>query len=352
MALRFVDGFDYYGQFANEWQGNYNLIFANGDTFRWTMQTGRTGSGKAVRIAPNSQGDAFAMRTPGLTLVGNTIIVALGRRYFGAGDSTSLIVRNSALAEVFRVNTTATGSLTVKIGSTVILTTPPGLLVDGVWGHQAVKVVLDAVAGSAAVQYNGVDVGSVEGVNTIANPINDGLFFVDFYRGAATNQGNIGEYDDIVIMDGSGAHFNDFIGDRTVITLPVVSDAGPNQWTPSAGTDHYALVDEIGPNSADYLTADTTGQQELFSVANLPAGYAGASDIAICVKARAFKSDAGSRLLKLLYQPSGGSVTASASMALGTTAQYVSTIVETNPLTGLPFTQAEIDALSIGVEAA
>jgi hypothetical protein len=52
------------------------------------------------------------------------------------------------------------------------------------------------------------------------------------------------------------------------------------QWTPSAGTDHYALIDETTANDADYIYATAAGQTDEVRLASMTAPQAG-SDVLV-----------------------------------------------------------------------
>jgi hypothetical protein len=47
------------------------------------------------------------------------------------------------------------------------------------------------------------------------------------------------------------------------------------QWTPSTGTDHYALIDETTANDADYIYATAAGQTDEVRLASMSAPQAG-----------------------------------------------------------------------------
>jgi hypothetical protein len=49
------------------------------------------------------------------------------------------------------------------------------------------------------------------------------------------------------------------------------------QWTPSTGTDHYALIDETTANDADYIFATAAGQTDEVKLASMSAPQAGTS---------------------------------------------------------------------------
>lgn len=95
--------------------------------------------------------------------------------------------------------------------------------------------------------------------------------------------------DDVFINDQTTGR----LGDSRIQTLLPTSDATPNQGTPSTGTDHYAVVDEPGFNTSDYITMpNTSGDKENFgfqSLTGTPATIYGVGIVLISEK-----SDAGS----------------------------------------------------------
>lgn len=348
MAVRYMNGFDKYGTITSEYAGDFSTM--SGDSLG--LVTGRTGSGKAFNMGIWSANNFLIARTRSFTLSGNTIIINQGLKYagfFASATTTVFILRNSGLGEILTLNLSPAGVLYLTRGGVTVLTADRSL-VAGTWIHVAVKVVLgNGTAGSAAFQFDGVDAGSASSIDTINSSVDNPLA-LDIYHLAANGCGKV--LDDLVICDGSGSYFNDWIGDRSVIGHAVTSDATPNSWTPSTGTSHFEVVNEVGPSATDYLSTSTDAAQELFGHAPLAAAYAGASDIAVQISSQAFKGDAGARLLKLIDKPSGGSISNPTGLPLSTTAQYVNQIIETDSVTGIPFTQAGFDALLVGLEAA
>lgn len=81
-------------------------------------------------------------------------------------------------------------------------------------------------------------------------------------------------YDNLYILDGAtgGAPFTDFLGEIAVITSRPDADTVANEMTVngSAEPEHYKVVDDDFSNDADYLSADTEGLEEWFSVTDLP----------------------------------------------------------------------------------
>lgn len=68
--------------------------------------------------------------------------------------------------------------------------------------------------------------------------------------------------------------YSNFMGDIRVEGLAVIGDGPTHAWTPSSGTNHYALVDDATPSSSDFVEGTAGGQVELFRVSpvTVPAG--------------------------------------------------------------------------------
>ena len=62
------------------------------------------------------------------------------------------------------------------------------------------------------------------------------------------------DVDDFYILNGLGDVNNNFLGDSRVLSLLPRIDGTYKQWTPSTGTDHFALIDEVPASSSDYVS--------------------------------------------------------------------------------------------------
>ena len=80
------------------------------------------------------------------------------------------------------------------------------------------------------------------------------------------NQFTTPTIDDVYVTN-SGAR----LGESRVAALYPNADTADADWTPSTGTDHYALVDETTVNSdADYVASGTVGDLDLYETGDLP----------------------------------------------------------------------------------
>jgi hypothetical protein len=149
----------------------------------------------------------------------------------------------------------------------------------------------------------------------------------------AQGSGNHDLYvDDVYVCDTSGAQNNDFLGDVRVETLRPDADTAQADWTPSTGTDHYAVVDDApGYDGADYVESDTAGHVDLWEYGDL--GSTPQSIHAVQLVTAMQKTDAGTREARALLK-SGTTTANGATRQLSTTWEQFEDLHETDPDTG------------------
>lgn len=210
------------------------------------------------------------------------------------------------------------------------------------------KATIHDTAGTYELRLNGVNILSGSGVdtkNTANASINQIMIGVDGNPGSSITW----KYDDFYILDTSGATNNNFLGDVRIDAVYPNADGTHTDWTPSTGTDHYALVDEATPNTTDYVSSSTAGQKDSFNMASPPV-LASEVIFGVRVKVAALKDDAGSRSIKVGVR-SGTAESVSTAQALSTSQLYYSNIHEVDPDTGVAWTPSGIDNLQALVEA-
>jgi hypothetical protein len=57
-----------------------------------------------------------------------------------------------------------------------------------------------------------------------------------------------------------------FCGDRHWERITLTADGNYTQWTPSTGTTHFDLIEEVPPNTTDYNSSSTVGNKDSFIV--------------------------------------------------------------------------------------
>lgn len=177
------------------------------------------------------------------------------------GSNTEFMrLRNSAGTTLILFGMTSAGAIyAARAGGTIIGTTSTTLFATS-WHHVQIKyVVSNTTTGSIEIKIDGVtalNVGSVQTSDTSGSVEQFRMGFGVTLRVA-----------DLIMMDTTGSEMNDFIGDVRFRRLAVTSDVIAN-WTPSTGSDNYAMLDETVRDTADYVST-FDAEADLYGVANL-----------------------------------------------------------------------------------
>lgn len=272
MALLFFDGFDHYNtiDMKKKWDGPGTI----------TAGVGRLGTAGMNSPSP-------ALVWTAVPAADATVVVGFAVKpvLSSAGNSTMRICDEMAADTQIDLTTNTDGSIQIERATTEIARSAPGVLVAGVHQYIEMKAVIDNTVGSVEVRVDGVTVIAASGLDTQAT---------SRARWSIFALGNGNGLDDVYVCDGTGAApFNDFLGDVHVDTLFPLTDAeqpGTHaQFTPSTGTDHGALVDEVAPGtpaSDDYNAAPTAGLRETyrFDPATVGAAVFGLQVMALAAK--------------------------------------------------------------------
>lgn len=199
-------------------------------------------------------------------------------------------------------------------------------------------------ADTCVVKINGVqvlNVASGQDTQASANASANGFHLGGF------NQASTCIYDDLYLCDQSGSTNNDFLGDIRVDTVFPTSDGNYTAFTPSTGSDHYALVDETEPNTTDYNDGATVGDRDSYGLGNLTA-LTSQTVYGVQVNAAILKDDAGAKSAATFVR-SASTNQDGAAVALGTSQVYVSQIFEQDPNAAAAWTETTVNAMEAGV---
>jgi len=356
MALILMEGFDTFGangvQITSEVKDTYSM---HDPSYNFYARPGRV-AGLSAQWSSTSP-DAI------LTMVPNaaphaTYIVGFG--YYlphasGVPDTgTAFALRQkghyeSIVGVGFHVASDGTVSAVTGDGSTVIVSSSAGIIQNQTWHYIEMKVYCHPSAGTVDIMVDDSTVASGTGLDTDyatvgSSPVFEGVC----WRG----QNNLLQYqpriDDLYVCDGSGSINNDFLGDCVVRPLYPTSDAGTNDWTPSTGVNHYAVVDDQYWNDeTDYLDTDTDADKEMFGFGTISTGD---DIIGITLHSTNRRLSPSSGTLQHIYE-SNASEQGESGLILGvTTIRGNYSISETNPDTLSPWTEAEINAGTFGFQ--
>jgi hypothetical protein len=213
------------------------------------------------------------------------------------------------------------------------------------WNHIEAKVLVSDTVGTVEIRVNTTPVLTLTGVDTRngTSTTVDQLRMSNAYNGAAS-VGPSMYCSDYVIWDASGTRNNDFMGSVSVLRLTTESDTSFN-WTASSGSTGWNLIDEAGPDDADYVTAaHPPPAASTFALSNLPPDVTSIRGLVSLVRAK--KTDGGDGNIQVSIM-SGASASAGADRPITTTSTYWWDVSEISPATGVAWTPAEVDAATI-----
>jgi hypothetical protein len=347
MSLRFMDSFDAYAtvDLPKKWTANQTgtagaitVGAANGrrstNGARFTSATGTGGTECRLVLTLDDQ---------------PTWITGMALRF------SALPTVDSLIAQWFDTSTTqvelwalTNGTLRATCNGAVLGTTTFALSAAAYY-YVEWAVTIHASTGSVTIRVNADPKLTLTGINTQ----NTANAFANTLRwGCDTRWNNTQtlDLDDVYVCDGTGAApLNTFLGDCRCDGMTPNGDTGFAQWTPSAGTVHWDLVNDPAPNVTDYISSSTVGQLDVFQMQNV--AVTPSLIYGMQLSACALKSDAGARSIKLLVS-SNSVVATSAPLPLSTSQIYVRALQLTDPNTGGPWTPSTVNSALGGVECA
>lgn len=194
--------------------------------------------------------------------------------------------------------------------------------------------------GSLTLYLDGVAVLTLTNVRCCGNNSTTTAYAINF-----TSNNAHCYYDDVYLCDTQGSTHTGYLGDLRVMTWVPTADGSHTDFAPSTGTSHYACVDEVPANSdTDYVSSSTIGATDTYKTpgATITGSVAG---VQIAMTAR--KDDAGSRTVGFMV----GASQQGASVALSTSyTTYRTAVMETNPVTGVGWTQSDLQTQEFGVQ--
>ena len=244
MAIDFFTGFEGCGQTSDVQALLYQVHDATRPSY---SATGGYANGKCVKM--NSSYRAFfQVCTHAKTKVFGFHVRYASTRNYTVTTAYCLVAFGGPNIQIWNTSS----GLDIRHGSTQIATgssfVGPGLT------HVEVKVFSNATTGTVQVKINGVLVVDASGLDT------DGADITNAYFGTAYNEDTC--YDNIFIAD-------DWQGELTSCLLQPTSDTAV-EFTPSAGTDNFALVDDAAQDGdTTYVESNTLNHEDLYGYSDI-----------------------------------------------------------------------------------
>lgn len=335
-VIAFIDGFDHYTVAQG---GRKYSVFPSGTS----MGTGRTGSGQALTINNTSSvmEKTFSVNSQawrvGLALritANGASAMSLIQLKDGASAQCELVINSSRNIQINR-----NGTLVGSAGTTT--------LAQNTWYYiEWYASIKDSItSGNCQVYLNNVLELNLAGGSDIKNTTNA---YANRVAITAQSSWTI-NIDDLVISTMDDTATPTFLGDLKVETLYPDGNGNYSDFDGSDGnsTDNYQLVDEAQNNDADYVTSDVVSDRDSYTLSNPTVVPASIKAVQITTSIR--KDDAGSRVGRVFSRISGTNYESS-DIALSTSFEFKSHIMETNPNTTSAWTASDLNSLEVGVK--
>jgi len=205
------------------------------------------------------------------------------------------------------------------------------------WFHVQFYLVV-ADSGSIQVKIDGHESINYSGDTKPQAGTTGATYFYAYGGGGGTKNFFI---DDLVIGTGG------FLGDLRCYDLRPSADTAQADWTPSTGSDHYALLDETPEDDADYVSTATNGHADELELEDFDASDK--TPVAVVAWVRAKADDAVGAQLKVGVD-SGGTDDVE-TVDLSTAWEYYFHTMDDNPADSAEWEDADIDALKLRYEA-
>jgi hypothetical protein len=340
MTAIFIDGFDHYAT------ANIGKKWTTAGASATIGSSGRRSSGN---LATASSSSGVVTKTLAATA---SWVIGFAFQYTGSvtgSASICALLDAGTLQCELRINADGTLSVT-RNGSAVTGGTSVTALSAGAYYYLEWKVTIaDSIgANSCKVRIGGVDAITVTTGQDLKNTANASANQVRLGCASGTNVATE-LFDDLYVCDQSGSTNNDFLGDCRVDTLLPTGDGTTSNFTPSTGSAHWSLVDEVDPNTTDYVSSSNSGDIDLYTYPDLTT-LVTSTVYGVQVNSAALKDDAGSRSVAVVARSSGSNV-AGSTQALSTSQLIYNSIYEADSAAAA-WTQTSVNAAEFGVKVA
>jgi hypothetical protein len=280
--------------FTESWDHNSSGKWSSASVYSTTTSNPRTGARSLLTNASSTTGGwvkNFLVADWHDTFIIGTGIWRLGARDGNANHATLRLLGDAGSTVHLTLTTPSDGSVRVRRGQghgTILATSASDVLPLNAWVFLEWKAYCHDTLGRIEVRVNEVEVISL--IGTEGAPVDTSGGGAGTFSGFRNMEANC-QLDDLYVCNGAGTSHNDFLGDCRVQYSPVVAD-DRTEWSPSEGTNLYETVDEIPPNTTDYIYSDTDDKVATFEVESVPVGH---DTFGVTVASYAAKNDPGTR---------------------------------------------------------
>jgi hypothetical protein len=335
MALLFCDSFNHVedGYELLKWDAYYGAAY-----IEYLSTAGRQGD---YGMRTSGSTSAYLQKT--LSSNKTTIITGFALKYTSGSSVNQFLMFLEGASAQFEVRVDINGAIHVYKGSSVLLgSSSNGVVSANTWAYFEIKILFSQTVGTVEVKIDGTQVINLTGIDTCATA-NAYCTAVQLY-----GNGSYCYFDDFYVCDTLGSNNNDFLGDVEITPLYPTSDV-ENDFTPSAGVNHYALVDDPQlANDTDHNESSTIGNKDTYGVTTF-SGTGTVLGVQVCAAVR--NTDIGTMKVRTITK-SGTVLTENegSDFTLSQTMKGAMTIHEQEPTDSVAWTAAKINAAEFGLK--
>lgn len=334
MKVRLIEGFDPYPTVSGVLGVESRWIVNGGSGL--TLTGGRFG-GQCIRNS--AAGAAISAAFLGAPLRIGSVGVAYQTVSSASALSQFMSIRDTNNDVQFTLAVDQLGRMFAYRGNmTTFLVQASVTLTVGVWYYIEVEYSIDTGAGYLRVFVNGSPIinftGNTQGIAGVNTSARVGLF------GSGVS-GHLMSFDDIYVSDRATR-----FGECRVEPLRPNGDTATKGFTPNAGVDNYARVNEVlTDGDTSYVYSSLVGAEDLYDIDNL--SVTPQNIFAVQTRVVARKDDVATRVIQAGLK-SGATTVYGSDFFLASSYTTKVDIYEEDPNTTAAWTKAAIDALQIG----
>jgi len=345
MSLLFWDTFDHYA--TGDVLEKYTSWIGGNVT---TGAFGRDGT-NGMKIIGASNGDDW-VRGP---LAGDPDTITMGFgfqvEYVLASGHRTIMGFLDGASDQITLNLVTDGSLRLYRGDRVFLLgqSDPGTIHQGVYYYIEVQVHIDNAAGTGEVRVNDEVVIDVAGVDTQMTANAYATQFMLGGDGLDTLSTLLMWFDDLYVLDDSGAQCNDFLGDiHNYLLMPEGAGAHAD-WTPLVGANWQEVDDNPPDDDTTYNATNTVTDRDSFEMEDMPGGWTGTIH-AVGVAINSRRDDAVAHELQPAVRSGGTDYDGTAALITDAYSFYNLYAWELDPDTAAAWLVAAVNAMECGYE--
>lgn len=220
--------------------------------------------------------------------------------------------------------------------SSLLASSSVGVVNPYAWFFVELKVYVHDSAGTVEVRANGVEV-----INETGQDTKYGTDYIGRLLWSAEPGVQSVYCDDIYITDG------EFLGDCRIRTFFPTSDETYSQFTPSEGSDNYAMVDDTNPDDdSTYIESATLNAKDSYGVTPVLPGVVKALQVTSMTK----KTGTSKVITKNLIRSGGSDYNSTEEKSASASYECLLSIHEVDPDDSNPWTLSKVQNAEFGLQ--